>query len=66
MYVFGVLITRNNFLPSISIVVCPVNRTVTLFLHPLLKGLYRLHKQTICTWVVRCRGNVLDAIFLQK
>ena len=42
MYVFGVLITRNNFLPSISIVVCPVNRTVNLFLHPLLKGLYRL------------------------
>ena len=32
------------------------------FLHPLLKSLYRSLHQTICNWVVRCRGNVLDAI----
>ena len=40
-----------------------VNRTITLFLHPLLKDLYCLLHQTICTWVVRCLGNVLEAIF---
>ena len=36
------------------------------FIPCMLKRLYRSLNQTICTWVVRCWGNVLDAIFLQK